>query len=75
MADLGNISTSFLSFENFIRTVKKKYIKLMLDERCAQTELTADVITYKKSVMFFVLPYRREEKKTCYAAATYVYIM
>lgn len=47
----------------------------MLDERCAQTELTADVITYKKICNVFVLPYRREEKKTCYAAATYVYIM
>lgn len=38
----------------------------------AVRKLTADVITYKKSVM--CTPYRKEEKKTCYAAATYVYI-
>lgn len=44
MADLGNISTSFFFFlKNFIRTVKK-YIKLMLDERCAQTNGGCDNI-------------------------------
>lgn len=44
----------------------------MLEERCAQTNGGCDNIQ-KKSVMFLYMPYRKEEKKTCYAAATYVY--
>lgn len=40
----------------------------------AVRKLTADVITYKKSVMFLYALQKRR-KKTCYAAATYVYII